>query len=189
MIVCGTATLRHLSGSYTDVVRHSLLLFLVAGCCLAQPKGLVQREAVETVERYVRLRLGGAQWAAFASLVAWEDEPGWDCNLLVNGYSVGTIEKRGDAAVVPVTYDQRGLYCHDFQFKPENRSVTLRYEVVKSPINWKIKAPEPGPPHLSLDVQIDVLRTASRNPNETAEHRKLAEAMVQQLSKAARRKD
>src|SRR5690349_8516961 len=98
--------------SYTGVVQHSLVLILAAGCCLAQPKGLAQREAVETVERYVRLRLGGAQWGAFASLIAWEDEPGWDCNWLVNGYSVGAAEKSGNTVIVPVTYDRLGLYCH-----------------------------------------------------------------------------
>jgi hypothetical protein len=159
-----------------------LLLVLVVGCCLAQPKRLAQREAVDTVERYVRLRLGGAQWVAFAPLIVWEDEPGWDCYWLVNGYSVGEAETRGDTIIVPVTYDRLGLYCHDFQFKPENRSVMLRYEVVKSDSRWKIKAPEPDPPDLFVDIQIEALRATARSSHESAEHRELAQAMVQRLS-------
>ena len=170
------------------MVRRSLLLVLVVGCCLAQSKGLAEREAVDTVERYVRLRVGGAQWAAFAPLIAWEDEPGWDCNWLVNGYSVGPAERRGGTVIVPVTYDGLGFYCHDFQFNPENRSVALRYEFVKSASQWKIKAPEPKPPDLSVDVQIESLRTIARSPHESAEHRKLAQAMVQRLSELARLK-
>jgi hypothetical protein len=33
-------------------------------------------DALETVKRYVALRFQGAPWADFASLIAWEDEPG-----------------------------------------------------------------------------------------------------------------
>jgi hypothetical protein len=170
------------------VVRHGLILLVVAGCCFAQ-KGVAQREAVDTVERYVRLRVSGADWAAFASLIAWEDEPGWDCNWLVDGYSVGRAESASDVFIVPVTYDRLGLYCHDFQFKPESRKVTVRYEVVKTPANWKIKAPEPNPPDLRIDAQIESLRTAARNPHETAEHRKAADSMVQRLSTMTRVKN
>ena len=91
--------------------------------------------------------------------------------------------------IVPVTYNRVGFYCHDFQFKPENRSVTLRYEVVKAASQWKIKAPEPNPPDLSIDVQIESLRTITRNPHESAEYRKLAQSMVQRLSEFVRLKN
>jgi hypothetical protein len=167
-------------------VFHSLLLVLVAGCCFEQPKELAQREAVDTVERYVRLRLEGARWAAFAALITWEDEPGWDCNWLVNGYSVGAAEQKGDVVIVPVTYERLGLYCHGSQFKPEHRRVTLRCEVAKSSSGWKIRAPEPNPPELSVSVQIEALRAAARSPHQPAEHRRLAEAMVLPLSELTR---
>ena len=45
-----------------------------------------------------------------------------------------------------------------------------------------------NPPHLSVDVQIESLRTIARSPHESAEHRKLAQAMVQRLSELARLK-
>jgi hypothetical protein len=152
------------------------------GCGFAQPKGLAQREAVDTVERYVRLRLGGAHWVAFAPLIEWEDEPGWDCNWLVTWYAVGTAEKTDGGVVVPVTYDRIGFYCHDYDFNPEIRKVTLRYQIAESAKGWKIKGPEPDPPDLSVDVQIASLKAAARNRHETATNRKRAEAMVRQLS-------
>jgi hypothetical protein len=61
-------------------------------------------DAVETVKRYVELRLQGAAWAEFAPLIAWEDEPGWDTYWLVNRYAVGRAEKTGNRVMVPVTY-------------------------------------------------------------------------------------
>jgi hypothetical protein len=145
-----------------------------------------QHEAVDTVNRYVQLRVAAAPWASFATLIAWEDEPGWDCNWLVNGYSVRKAEKRGGTVIVPVTYHRIGFYCHDFDFKRENRNVTLRYEVVKSPTGWTINAPEPDPPDLSVDVQIEALRDIARNSHETAEHRNRAEATLQLLSEFTR---
>ena len=85
--------------------------------------------------------------------------------------------------MVPVTYHRLGLYSHDFIFKPADRTVTLRYEVLRTPAGWVIKAPEPNPPDLSVGLQIEALRTAARSQYETAERRKQAEAMAQQLSK------
>jgi hypothetical protein len=69
-----------------------------------------QGDALDTVKRYVELRLGGATWTAFAGLIAWDDEPGWDCNRVTDGYSVGAPEDKGSAVIVPVTYHRLGLY-------------------------------------------------------------------------------
>ena len=163
-----------------------MLLVLLVGYGLAQPKGLTERKAVDTVERYVRLRLSGAHWVAFAPLIGWQDEPGWDCNWLVTGYAVGTAEE-ADGGVVPVTYDRIGFYCHDYEFKPEIRKVTVRYQLPESAKGWKIKGPEPDPPDLSADVQIASLRAVARDRHEPAANRKRADAMRRQLSTYIRR--
>jgi hypothetical protein len=139
-------------------------------------------DAVETVKRYVALRSLGAPWADFSPLIAWKDEPGWDHYWLVNRYTVGTAEKKGNTVMVPVTYHRLGLYSHDFIFERADRDVTVRFEVVQTPTGWVIKAPEPDPPDLSVDTQIEALRTAAGNQYEEAERRKQAEAMAQKLS-------
>lgn len=163
--------------SYTGVVRPYLLLLLVAGCCFAQ-----QRNPGDTVDRYVRLRLGSAPWVDFAGLISWDDEPGWDCNWVSNRYTSGLAESKNGAVIIPVTYHRLGFYCHDFDFKLEKRTDIIRYEVVKSSGGWKIKAPEPEYPDVSADVLITQLQIAARDVRETAEHRKQAEALVRQLS-------
>ena len=127
------------------------------------------------------LRLQGAPWADFAPLIAWEDEPGWDSYWLVNRYTVGMAEKKGNTVMAPVRYHRLGLYSHDFIFRPADQDVTLRYEVVRAPTGWVIKAPEPGPPDLSVDFEIEALRIAAGSQHEAAERRKQAEAMARKL--------
>ena len=143
-------------------------------------------DPVETVNRYVALRLRGAPWADLARLIVWEDEPLWDTYWLVNRYTVGTAENTGNTVTVPVTFHRLGVYSHDVIFKQVNGDVTVRYELVKTPAGWLIKGPEPDLPDLSVDVQIEALRTAAHSQNETAEVRKQAEAMAERLSALTR---
>src|SRR5437588_1205087 len=58
-----------------------------------------------------------------------------------------------------------------------------------TPAGWLIKGPEPDLPDLSVDVQIEALRTAAHSQNETAEVRKQAEAMAERLSALTRPQD
>jgi hypothetical protein len=145
------------------------------------------RDAAETVKRYVALGLQGAPWADFAPLIAWEDEPGWDTYWLVSRYTVGTAEKKGTTVTVPVTYHRLGRYSHDFIFKPQNEDVTIRYEVLLTSSGWVIEGPGPQSdwPYLSVEYQIDALRTSQYAPEEW---RKQAEAMAQELSELSRTK-
>jgi hypothetical protein len=139
-------------------------------------------DALATVNRYVRLRLAQAKWKAFVELIAWPDEPGWDCNWVSSGYKVGSVERDSTVLFVPVTYQRLGLYCHDFDFKPENRVETIRYELVNSSGGWKIKAPEPEYPDVAVDLLIQQLQAATRDQHQTPEGRKQAEVVVRQLS-------
>ena len=61
-----------------------------------------EASAAETLRKYVELRLHNADWKDYSKLVTWPDEPGWDCNWVVDKYSVGTERKRGPITVVPV---------------------------------------------------------------------------------------
>ncbi len=167
---------------------------LVAACCVSvgalargqspQPR---PRNAAETVKRYVALRLRGAPWAEFESLIGWEDEPGWDTYWLVSRYTVGTRENKGNTVTVPVTYHRLGLYSHDFIFKPGSQDVTVRYEVLLTPGGWVIEAPGPQSdfPYLSVQYQINALRANQYAP---AEWRKQAETMARELSELNRTK-
>jgi hypothetical protein len=79
------------------------------------------------------------------------------------------------------------LYEHDFVFKPDAGSVTLHYEVVKTSTGWRIKGPEPNPPDLSVDSQIEALLFDAGDQHRTPEYRKQADATAKLLSRLAHR--
>jgi hypothetical protein len=147
-----------------------------------------QLDPIETVRRYVGLRFNGARWSDFEAMIVWQDEPGWDSYWLTDRYTVGPAKKAHTSVIVPVTFHRLGLYSHDFMFKPDQRSVTIQYEVVTTSTGWRIKGPEPNPPDLSLNNQIEALLTASHNQSQTPEYRKQAEATAKRLAGLASRK-
>jgi len=149
-----------------------------------------QFNPVELVRRYVGLRFNSAQWSDFEAMISWEDESGWDTYWLTDRYTVGAAKKTRTSVIVPVTFRRLGLYSHDFVFKPNQRSVTIQYEVVTTPNGWRIMGPEPGFdfPNLSVYVQIESLLATSRNQSEAIETRELAEATAKLLAGLASRK-
>jgi hypothetical protein len=52
-----------------------------------------QDEALQTLRRYLELRLHNADWKDYSKFVTWPDEPGWDCNWVVSAYDLGTPKK------------------------------------------------------------------------------------------------
>jgi len=86
---CKAATASVLALLLAVVAAHQLLNHSESIFAAARP----QASAAETLRKYVELRLHNADWKDYSRLVAWPDEPGWDCNWVVDKYSVGTERK------------------------------------------------------------------------------------------------
>ena len=146
-----------------------------------------QAQAAQTLERYIQLRLQDADWKEYSKFITWPDEPSWDCKWVVGKYDVGAPDSKGGTIVVPVVYNRLGLFCYDFDFKPDPRVVTINYELVKRPSGWKVNAPIPDYPDISGDVLVKSLTALAGNANETPERRAQAEATARKVAEAQKR--
>ena len=179
---CKAATASVLALLLAVVAAHQLLNHSESIFAAARP----QASAAETLRKYVELRLHNADWKDYSRLVTWPDEPGWDCNWVVDKYSVGTERKRGAITAVPITYQRVGLFCYDFEFTSEPNAVTVNYELVKRTDGWKINSPLPDYPDISAQVLLDLLTSKASSASEPsarqtqfrATARKIAEALA-----------
>ncbi len=170
----------------------AFLLAVAAACQLLNQSESIfaaarpQASAAETLRKYVDLRLHNADWKDYSKFVTWPDEPGWDCNWVVDKYSVGTERKRGSITAIPITYQRVGLFCYDFEFTSEPKTVTVNYELVKRTDGWKINSPLPDYPDISAQVLLDLLTSKASSASESparqtqfrATARKIAEALA-----------
>jgi len=158
--------------------------------CSAQTQAQMKAEtvrshhgaAVQTLRRYVQLRLENADWNDYSKLVTWPDEPSWDCNWVVAKYEVDAPKQARDRVVVPVLYHRIGLFCYDFDFKPESRTVTVNYELVGVDKVWKVDGPVPDYPDVSADVLLRSLRASAQNAAESSERRAQFSATARKLA-------
>ena len=130
-----------------------------------------QDEALHTLQQYLQLRLHNADWKDYSKFVTWPDEPGWDCNWVVSAYDLGTPKNTQAKIGIPATYKRLGLYCYDFEFKPDQKVVTIGYELVKRPGGWKVSAPIPDYPDISAEVLLKSLRASAEDLHESSERR------------------
>ena len=147
-------------------------------------RGKNQAPAVETLRRYVELRLHNADWKDYSTFVTWPDEPGWDCNWVVSKYNVRASKKEDDGIIVPVVYNRLGLFCYDFEFESDPRVVTIDYQLVKRPSGWKVNAPIPDYPDISAAVLIKSLSASAENSRESPERRAQYSATARQVADA-----
>jgi len=141
-----------------------------------------QDTAVETLRHYLQLRLRNADWKDYSKYVTWSDEPSWDCNWVVRNYDIGMPKKGKHNVVVPVVYKRLGLFCYDFDFSPDLKIVTIKYELVKHRSGWKVNAPVPDYPDISADVLIKSLRASAESSSESQDRRAQFSASACKLS-------
>ena len=142
-----------------------------------------RKQAARTLHHYIQLRLHDADWQEYSKLVAWPDEPGWDCKWVVSNDKIGAPRAKGQALVIPVAYNRLGLFCYDFDFKSEPKVVTISYELVKHTSGWKVVAPIPDYPDINGDVLIKSLNARAGNLKETAERKAEAEETARKIKK------
>jgi hypothetical protein len=146
-----------------------------------------QDAAVETLRRYLELRFNDADWKEYSKFITWSDEPAWDCKWVISKYDLGASKEEGEKVIVSVVYNRLGLFCYDFEFEPNPRVVTVKYELVKRPNGWKVSAPIPDYPDISADVLIRSLKALAEKANETPERRVKAKGTVRKLGDALNR--
>ncbi|MGO8990391.1 MAG: hypothetical protein ACLQGU_03905 [bacterium] len=178
---------------FRQVIRGLVLNFLcvlILACDVsAQPQQKpwdekTQDVAVDTLRRYLELRLNDADWKEYSKFITWPDEPAWDCKWVISKYDLKPAEEEKDKITVPVMYKRLGLFCYDFEFKPNPEIATINYELVKRPSGWKVNAPIPDYPEISADVLIRSLKALAEKANETPERRVKAKATVRKLGDA-----
>ena len=168
----------------------ALICVVVLGCHThgqSQQKAssvLDQDAAVETLRRYLQLRLCNADWKDYSKFITWPDEPGWDCTWVVSNYEIGVPKKGKRNVIVPVVYKRLGLFCYDFDFNPDPKVVTINYELIERQRDWKVNAPIPDYPDISADVLLKSLRASGENLHQSADRRVKFSATASKLAEA-----
>jgi hypothetical protein len=173
------------------ISERSIVLFVLVAlfACLArgqaEPKVTGNKgRAVQTLQHYIQLRLQDADWKEYSKFITWPDEPSWDCKWVARKDKVGAPIRKGQEVVIPVAYSRLGLFCYDFNFKPEPKLVTINYELVKRAGVWKVDGPIPDYPEIDADVLIRSLNATAEDASETPEHRAEAAATTRKIREA-----
>ena len=141
-----------------------------------------QDAAARALRSYVQMRFENADWKKYSKLTTWPDEPSWDCKWVVQKYEVGVPTAAREGVVIPVIYQRLGLYCYDFEFKPERKTVTINYELVKDDRGWRVNGPVPDYPDISAYVLLKSLRSSSTNARELPDRRAQFSATARKLA-------
>lgn len=174
------------------IVKRTVILAFLAIFALcrthAEPKANTtdQDQALRTLRHYIALRLRDADWKEYSKFITWPDEPSWDCKWVASRHKVGTPSGNGQEVSIPVVYSRLGVFCYDFDFKPESRVVTLDYKLVKRPSGWKVNAPIPDYPDVGEDVLVKSLDATAGSASEPPERRGKAEATARKIKEAAK---
>jgi len=172
------------------IERSIALLFFVAifafqGRGQAEPQVSGNRgQAVRTLQRYLHLRRQDADWKKYSKFVTWPDEPSWDCKWVESNHKVGAPIKNGQQMVIPVVHTRLGLFCYDFDFKPEPKVETIEYELASQPKGWRVSGPIPDYPDIGADVLLKSLNTTAANMSETPGRRAEAETTARKITQA-----
>ena len=154
-------------------VRHRLRVFLLGWLCIlglwisvavgvatrqdlsaARPVAELPGTASQLLEAYCSLdfdgaRLGSTTGKQIWSMVAWEDEPGWDTVKLVEGFTVGAPRANGNRIEIPVIYEVVGTAVGPQITRFGKELETVEFELESAGGTWKITRPI-IPPHVSL---------------------------------------
>jgi hypothetical protein len=140
-----------------------------------------QDQALQTLRRYLELRIQDADWQQYSKFITWPDEPSWDCKWVLNKYEIGTPVSDGEGITVSVVEHRLGSFCNDSEFNPDPRVAKIEYRLVSEPSGWKVSAPIPDYPDIGADTVIKSLSTLARNTNETPERRAKAKVAAARL--------
>jgi hypothetical protein len=130
----------------------TLPTLLTAVAC-ASAEGI---EARAVVERYCQLdfdgaRLGISEDATIWTLVAWENEPGWDTTLIASSFRVERASQDESIAEVTVEYRLVGRFEGEPPTILETTTERVKFRLALRHQGWVIEEGQ-VPPHVSARV-------------------------------------
>lgn len=139
----------------------------------------------DVVKEYCRLDFEGARLSSetrsqVASLIAWEEERGWDQAVIVSKYRVTNVVVRGNHATARVEFKVLGRLEGDEPFVPGRRLEAVHFGLERAEDVWKIENPIIAP-HVSVRSMIQHLRGWIEHEKEGSEHRADLEEQLRQL--------
>jgi len=172
------------------ILRGSLLFVLLVSAVLtagleAAPGNKHRPGPKGVVKEYCRLDFEGARLSSetrsqVASLIAWEEERGWDQAVIVSKYRVTNVVVRGNHGTARVEFKVLGRLEGDEPFIPGRRLEAVHFGLERTGDVWKIKNPI-VPPHVSVRSMIQQLRGQIEQEKEGSEHRAQMEEQLRQL--------
>jgi hypothetical protein len=153
-------------------VRHRLRAFLLGWLCLlglwiSVAAGVVTREASQAQSPAQRTsspaqvlteycardfdgaRLSSTTWAKVAPLISWVDEAGWDAATLIEGFTLGAPQAKGNRIEIPVFYEVVGTSISGSPVSRFGKQIeTVNFELESIGGTWKITGPVVQP-HVS----------------------------------------
>jgi hypothetical protein len=122
--------------------------------------------AEETVRAYCDLDAQGARltsttWPQVLPYIAWTEEAGFDRAIVISGFTIGTVQKKGDKdAMVTVEYRVLGAVSGDYV--AGRRNETVRFRAARTDRGWKITEPDFMPPHVGVKAMVKHLEGTKR---------------------------
>ncbi|PYU35098.1 MAG: hypothetical protein DMG28_03845 [Acidobacteria bacterium] len=139
----------------------------------------------DVVKEYCRLDFEGARLSSdtrsqVASLIAWEEERGWDQAVIVSKYRVTNVVVRGNHATARVEFKVLGRLEGDEPFVLGRRVEAVHFGLERTEDVWKIENPIIAP-HVSVHSMIQHVRGRIEHEKEGSEHRAELEEQLRQL--------
>ncbi len=148
-----------------------VVLFASGVCCSAESVPHPR----DIVEKYCRFDFEGARltsetWAQGASLVTWEEEPGWDTIVVVSDFEVVSVKRETNTALVTVNFFVRVRLETAERFVQKNRTETVTFQLRQTDKDWKIESPLIAP-HVSarhISQHLKKLIQVEKDPSRRA---------------------
>jgi len=143
--------------------------FMVLSGC-SKDSGMPQNTLAtpeETVKAYCDLdaqgvRLTSTTWSKVLPYISWSEEAGFDRAVVISGFSIGKVQKKGDKeSTVTVEYQVRGAVSG--VYVPGKKTESVQFKVVKTGRGWKISEPDFMPPHVLVKDMVKHLEGTKKS--------------------------
>jgi hypothetical protein len=171
--------------------------FVFVGLCLSliffpynNSNSANSNSAVIEVKKYCELDFNGARipegdYEKLRNLMAWEedqDEPGWDCFIIISDYKIMDEKVKKNAAKVTVRYNVLSRICSDYSLEKKRYADKVDYELVKIHGFWKIKEYVPYP-RISKDVALKYLKNRLKLLKQDSVEKGKIDSLIKNLEK------
>lgn len=163
------------------------LIFLLSNISSAENLS----SAVTEVKRYCEAdfngaRIQGGDYNEIRKLMAWDrdqDEPGWDCFMIISDYKVLNAKVNRNTAKVTVRYNIAASFCSDYSFEKKEHSDKVDFNLVRANNSWKIRKYVVYP-RISKNVALSYLRQLLKSSRENKEETNKIESLIDKVGRS-----